>query len=229
MARFSIRKRLFWAIRKFVIGQSHELSDQELGYIVSIGELYRMIENVPGHIIEIGVASGRNAVLFGNLIKLFDDGARRQYLGFDTFDGYVERDMELDSGLKTDAWTDRACSLAAVSARIMSAGLEDVVDLFEGDAAETVPKVLKEERGKKFKADSIKVALLYIDCNAYEPAVAAMRAARRYMSSGAIIAIDEKLMGGEMKALQDFAIEQGLTVTTPVGKTFPTAMIRLES
>ncbi|MDA8554979.1 class I SAM-dependent methyltransferase [Luminiphilus sp.] len=183
---------------------------------------------MPGHIMEIGVASGRNAVLFGNLIKLFDDGARRQYLGFDTFDGYVERDMKLDSGLKTDAWTDRACSYASVSARIMSAGLEDVVDLFEGDATETVRHVLKELRGKKFKPDSCRVALLYIDCNAYEPAIATMRAAKKYMSPGAIIAIDEKLMGGEMRALQDFAAEQGLTVTKPVDRTFPTAMIRVE-
>jgi zona occludens toxin (predicted ATPase) len=111
----------------------------------------------------------------------------------------------------------------------MSAGLENVVELFKGDATETVPKVLKEQQGKKFKPDSCKIALLYIDCNAYEPALAAMRAAKEYMPVGAIIAIDEKLMGGETKALHAFAEEEGLVVTAPRDRTFPTAMIRVNS
>jgi len=228
MARLSIRKRAFWALRKFVIGQSYELSDHELGYILSIAELYRMIEKVPGHIIEVGVASGRNTVLFGKLIQLFNDHARRQYLGFDTFDGYVERDIRQNLDLKADAWTDQSCSYDKVNERVISAGLEDVVELFKGDAAETVLQVLKGQRGKKFKSDSSTIALIYIDCNAYEPALAAMRAAKKYMSNGAIIAIDEKLMGGEMKALQDFANEEGLVVSVPIGRTFPTAMIKIE-
>ena len=39
----------------------------------TIERTYRLIENVPGHIVEVGVARGRNAVIFGHLIRLTGD------------------------------------------------------------------------------------------------------------------------------------------------------------
>ena len=52
---------------------------------------YLKIKNIPGHIAEIGVADGRNAILFGRLIKIHNDQSVRQYIGFDTFDGFTQK------------------------------------------------------------------------------------------------------------------------------------------
>ena len=35
----------------------------ELSYLYSIFNLYKTVENVPGHIVELGVGAGRNSIL----------------------------------------------------------------------------------------------------------------------------------------------------------------------
>ena len=45
------------------------LETLEISYLFSIFSLYKKIEDVPGHIIELGVGAGRNSILLGNLLK----------------------------------------------------------------------------------------------------------------------------------------------------------------
>ena len=60
----------------------------ELSYLFGIFNLFKEIEKCPGHIIELGVGAGRNAILFGNLLKT---------TGQDGFARYFVRDEDLDS------------------------------------------------------------------------------------------------------------------------------------
>ena len=57
-----------------------------------------------------------------------------------------------------------------------------------------------------------KFSLLYIDCNAYRPALSSMENFLPFLSPGAVIAIDEKRQGSETRALYDFAESSGLQV-----------------
>lgn len=65
-----------------------------------------MLSKIPGHIAEIGVADGRNAIYFAKLIKLHGDESVRQYLGFDSFDGFLPRDLEKNPHLSKDEWKE---------------------------------------------------------------------------------------------------------------------------
>ena len=47
----------------------NNLDDKELIYNCWISGIFQESMKVPGHIIEIGVASGRNSLLFGSLLK----------------------------------------------------------------------------------------------------------------------------------------------------------------
>ena len=61
---------------KFIIRSSgtnardRYLEDLELSYLYSIFNLFNKVENIPGHIVELGVGAGRNAILFGKLLAI---------------------------------------------------------------------------------------------------------------------------------------------------------------
>jgi hypothetical protein len=182
----------------------------EFRYILWINHAFQKIREVPGHIVEVGVARGRNAILFGNLLKLYSEDDVRNYFGFDTFSGYSEADYERDPHLPRGAWTD--LSFGFVSRRLVSAKVDHCCFLYEGDVRETAPRFLNETTHKRFTPGNFRCALLYIDCNAHAPALAAMRLFRPFMAPGGIVCIDEKRQGGETRALIEFCREAGLSV-----------------
>ena len=59
--------------------------------------------------------------------------------------------------------------------------------------------------GKKFQKGKAKFALVYIDCNAYFPAINSMESFLPHIVPGGFIVIDEKLQGSETEAILDFA------------------------
>ncbi|MDC0863395.1 macrocin O-methyltransferase [Candidatus Pelagibacter sp.] len=191
------------AKRILLIESGNLIDDYNLEYLLWISNIYSKIKNIPGHIAEIGVADGRNTILFGRLIKLHRDQSVRQYIGFDTFDGFTDRDLARDAHLDKVNWKDN--SRKRVLKRCFDNDVEDLVEIFEGDASKLVPHILKNHIGKKFQKGKAKFALLYIDCNAYIPAIDSMESFLPYMIPGGFIVIDEKNQGGETEAVIEFA------------------------
>ena len=54
--------------------------------------------------------------------------------------------------------------------------------------------------------------MVYVDCNAYEPAISALENLKNNLMPGAIICIDEKRDGGESRALKEFADKNDLCI-----------------
>ena len=71
----------------------------ELSYLYNMFNIFRDIENCPGHIIELGVGAGRNAILLGNLLKTTGQNGSSRYFGFDSFKSYTDRDLQIEKGL----------------------------------------------------------------------------------------------------------------------------------
>ena len=184
------------------------IEDNDLEYLLWISNLYLKIKHIPGHIAEIGIADGRNTILFGRLIKLHNDQSVRQYIGFDTFDGFTSKDISRDTHLDKARWKNN--TREKVLERCKYNNISELVEVFKGDAIETVPKVLKNHKGKKFQIGKAKFALLYIDCNAYLPAIESMENFLPHMVPGGFIVIDEKLQGSETEAILNFAKKHGL-------------------
>lgn len=185
------------------------IDDASLEYYIWIVRLFDQIEKTPGHIAEIGVASGNNSLLFGKLIKIYGQKSIRMYFGFDTFDGFNSRDLNENKHLSKEHWKNSKMSFKSVSKRLAHNHLQENCKLIQGDASKTVPEFLANYTCKNFQAGYSKFALLYIDCNAYTPAYSSMEAFLPYMSKGAIICIDEKVQGSETKALLDFSKKHG--------------------
>ena len=185
------------------------LYEEEFTYILHLYELYKLTQKIPGHIVEIGVGNGRNSIIFGQLIKKFGDNSTKKYHGIDTFDGYVEKDLVKQKYLDKNAWKDIDINL--VNERLKSLGLSDICQLYKLNAYEIKEKFINQG-GFQFQPDSLLVSLLYVDCNSYGAAKHTIDSLMPYMSKGSVIAIDEKRLGGETKALKEIANEYNLTL-----------------
>lgn len=194
-----IRKNSFYYDDKY-------LDSKEFRYILWLDRIYSKINRVPGHIVELGVAKGRNSLIFGNLIQMNGDAEVRRYFGFDTFTGYTKESMEVSSWLSPSAWKDT--SYYYVNKRIRNAGFSNICSFIEGDLKKTLPNFI-EKGAPGFSSGSLRIALLYIDCNAYDAAMAGMEVLKDYMAPGGVICIDEKQQGGETKALIEFCKKHG--------------------
>jgi len=188
------------------------LDDNEFMYLLYLYDLYKKIQNIPGHIIEVGVASGRNSIIFGKLIKLHSDQTVRKYFGFDTFEGYTDSAIREDENLKknNDRW--KKFSKRFVENRLKEKNLNEICKIFEGDIEKTFSPFIHSEKHDFFNPKNLKVSLLYIDCNSYKTAKASMELFKPYMMPGSIIAIDEKRQGGEHEAIILFAKQNNLNV-----------------
>lgn len=190
------------------------LDQSEFRYILWLDRIFQKIQRVPGHIVEIGVARGRNSVILGHLIKMNGEDNIRNYYGFDTFEGYTEEDLRKSPHLSSDEWKETTVDF--VQERIRLQGLSNTCYIFKGDIKE-VAQSFVNSRQARFNPGKIKIALLYIDCNAYLPAKFSMDFFKDYMSPGSIICIDEKLQGGETEALMEFCSENGLVAEKDPG------------
>ncbi len=203
-------------IKKFLeLQPAKDIKDHDLEYLLWICNLYLQIDSIPGHIAEVGVAGGRNAVLFARLIQIHGDSSVREYIGFDTFDGYNNKDLKRDKHLLDGNERWKVFSKKEVLDRCAANGVENEVEIFEGDAELIVPEILHKHKGKKFQPGKARFALVYIDCNAYRPAIKSMEAFLPHMSPGSIFAVDEKLQGGESEAMLEFAKSNDFSVEKP--------------
>lgn len=100
------------------------LDENQPEYVVWIVRLFEQIEEVPGHLAEIGVASGNNTILFGKLIKLYGQSTVRRYFGFDTFEGFNDRDLSENENSSGNLWRSHQHSFKSVEKRIQVNGLE---------------------------------------------------------------------------------------------------------
>ena len=166
------------------------------------------IREVPGDIVELGVWTGLNSCQFMWQIP------EKRYVGFDTFNGYTEEDIETSpnkEGLlaNNERWNHSKKETVEMLQNFKDSHSLGEYEIIEGDLKQTLPKYIEEGKMRE-------VAMLYVDCNAYLPAIRGIEAVYPIMSKGAIICIDEHQAGGETKAILEAADKYGLEVIDPV-------------
>lgn len=188
--------------------EGDEFFTQEMmRYLLRMDHLYRLVDDVPGHIVEFGVGPGTNAVLFGNLMHIYSDDYVRHYYGFDTFDGYPEEDLENSPHLNSDAWTN--IQIDTVRNTLDAYDVNDVTTLIKGDLKTEFPAFVETEMHKRKSPGTFVISLLYVDCNSYDATKTGIEAALEYMAPGGLIACDQLRQGGEISALKEVCTEHG--------------------
>jgi len=180
----------------------------------NINSLLNRIQNINGDIIELGVHKGNNTFIIGHFLQ--ESNSEKQYIGFDTFDGHCEEDLVgANEGVLRNQRSKRwNISKTLVADTITKKGLEDYCQIVVGDIKKTIHQYL-DTVGKAHK-----ISMMYIDCNAYLPAIEALRACGKYLSKGALVVVDEHTIGGETQAFKEFCDEVVMDVQS-TGWLFP--------
>jgi predicted O-methyltransferase YrrM len=173
--------------------------------------LYVLIEKMPVNtsIIELGVASGTNTFLMGEIIR---NRNNCNYYGFDTFCGYTQEDVdeERDPNVKVGLLENESSGRWNVNhleilAQLERKSLQDQCTLVVGDIKKTVPQFIEDH-------PNLNIGMVYIDCNAYLPAITALRSIENNLVNGSLIVVDEHRVGGEHRAFFEFMGEDVETV-----------------
>jgi len=187
------------------------ISKNQVDYVTGLNNLFLLSRDVPGHILELGTGKGRNGVIFGSLIKTYRQEQYKNFFGFDSFSGYPDDVLEKNQDFSSTAHVDN--SLESVQSYFIKNRIDDVAYLIQGNINTTLPSFVKSD-SYKFRSGMLLVSLLYIDCNDYETALSSLKTLQPFLSNGCVIAVDECTMGGETKALLEFANNNNLDVKT---------------
>ena len=161
--------------------------------ILYIHELYQLIRDVPGVIIEFGVWWGQNLALYENLRAIYEPfNAERRIIGFDTFEGYTElSDQDKRSAVITPGGHSVGVGYEAHLEEMLDYHERENVlyhqrkfSLIKGDVTRTFGEYLTEH------PETI-VSLAYFDMALYEPTKFCLEAIRPHLVPGSVLAMDE--------------------------------------
>lgn len=160
--------------------------------ILFLNEMYRMIKNQPGIIVEFGSWWGQNLIVFENLRAIYEPWEQRRVIGFDTFEGYKSiSDKDIRSNTikeggyaVSEGYADYLRKLIDWHEKNSVSSNVNRVQLVQGNILETVPKFFKENKG-------IVIALAYFDLALYEPSKIAFEAIRPHLLPESVIMLDE--------------------------------------
>ena len=187
--------------------------------------LFLEVQNLPGHVVDAGVFKGVSTLLFAHLIKTYSPNGRRKVIGFDTFGATFDGAQEFESGRAAEFMKHHEEGMKSkLEAVIAAQGLSDYCELVAGDIVETLPIYISENRG-------MRISLLHLDLDVFEPTLAVLRAAWESMIPGGLIVLDEYGIEGwgESEAVDLFFKERGIKpiIEGVPDSATPTAVIRV--
>lgn len=157
-------------------------------------ELFNKILNYHGSVVECGVHRGNGLLTWAHLSNILEPVNHiRKVVGFDTFSGFPSVSTEDASNHNTNTSigtfnsNDNLEHLQRVIKNFDSIrflGHIDKVELVKGDACETIPNYIINNK-------HFLVSLLYLDFDIYEPTLSALENFIPRMHKGSIIAFDQ--------------------------------------
>ena len=164
-------------------------------------ELFKMIKDLPGAIVECGIFKGASFVRFAAFRDLFGNPFSHKLIGFDTFGKYPETCYKKDKIHRQNfvkAAGEQSISKEQLLKVLKKKGIDKNIELIEGNIVKTVPEYLR-------KNPYLKISLLNLDTDIYEPAVTILKYFwDRIVRGGVLILDDYGTFPGETKAVDDF-------------------------
>jgi len=173
-------------------------------------EVFLKVKDLPGDIVECGVYKGSSLLTFARFLETFCTGDRtRKVLGFDHFRGLADRSEKdgLDArvGNTAEGWNPAAFRDTLFA--LMDAFNADSfvpqrprIELVDGDVCKTAGAYAAEHSG-------MRISLLHLDMDLYEPTLAALEAFWPRILTGGVVLFDEYAIRewpGESEAVETF-------------------------
>jgi hypothetical protein len=164
-------------------------------------EYFKMVKDVPGAIVDCGVFKGTSLVRFAGFRDLTGHSSSHKIIGFDTFDNFPETEFAEDKKYR-DRFISNAggssISIEQLETVLENKGIHENIELIAGDINETVPKYVEDH-------PNLKIALLNLDTDIYEPAVTILEYLYPKLVRGGVLLLDDYgEFPGETKAVDDY-------------------------
>jgi len=170
-----------------------------LGKLLAHYELYKRIVGLPGHVVECGVFKGASLVQLAVFRRLLETDDSRKIIGFDAFGPFPGTHSGADA-----AFVEQFERTAGVGLAVEV--LQDVlhrkqianVRLIAGDILETVPRFALDH-------PELKIALLHVDVDVYEPTRVVLEQFYDRVVPGGIVMLDDYgTVAGATRAVDEF-------------------------
>ena len=189
--------------KEFMYENGFYLTSQpyRIGNLLAHYEMYQMITNFPGGVLELGVFKGASLIQWATFRELLENENSRKIIGFDTFGEFPDvRAVEGDKKFVKD-WNETfQGEFLSEDELLKSLKLKNFknIELVKGDICKTLPDYLK-------KNAQMKLALLHIDTDVYEPGRIGLELLYdRVIPGGLIVFDDYGVVEGETRAVDEF-------------------------
>ena len=175
--------------------------------LISHYEIYKSILPVPGDILEFGVYKAASLIRWASFRETLENAHVRKIIGFDSFGKFpISNDAskeDIDFVEKFSTAGGDGLSLQTTEALMRQKSFENV-ELIEGDVTSTLPDYLA-------KNQHLKISLLHMDLDVYDPTIFVMNQLWDRISPGGLIVIDDyNLVEGATKAVDEFLEQKKL-------------------
>lgn len=172
-------------------------------------ELYREITALPGAVIELGVYKGASFMRFASFRDVLETTHSRPLIGFDAF-GRFPREGVLGAADRSfidhfESTGGEGIARADLEALLLAKGFANT-ELVEGNLFDTLPEFLAAH-------PALKVALLHLDVDVYEPTAFALTQLLPRMVRGGLVVFDDYgLVEGATRAADEACDRLGVTM-----------------
>jgi len=168
-------------------------------------ELYKSIVNLPGHIVECGIFKGASLIRFCTFREILESPYSRKVIGFDAFGKFPEQENVNDQ-LYVDRFESSSgdgISVDELKEVFTHKGFKNY-ELIQGDITDTIPDFISNH-------PELKIALLHIDVDVYNPTVVILNHLfHRVVSGGLVVFDDFGTVAGETKAVDEFFSKENI-------------------
>lgn len=175
------------------------VSVDRLQKILTRYELLKMIEDVPGDIVECGVFKGTGFYTLAKLSHILMPHSGRRIVGFDLFGTSIGNKLKKKSDQSILKWHEDG----TVGREEIVKNLADMqirnVELVAGDVVRTTKEYVQKNLG-------FRIALLYLDVDNFEGTMAILKNFFPLVAPGGLIVFDDygQRGNGEADAVHDF-------------------------
>lgn len=180
-------------------------------------EIFKLAMDRPGHIVELGVYKGESFFNWARFVEIFNMGEREtRVIGFDNFQGFAnlnEKDKTQKNQSEQGALAvkeggfnpgDRAYGRIKKLMEIFEADhfvpQKPRLEIINGNIEQTVPEYVAKNPG-------LRISLLHLDCDVYEPTLVALKHLYPLVVSGGVVVLDEygqEKFAGESAAFDEY-------------------------
>ena len=196
-------------------------------------ELWRMTSEIPGDIVELGVYRGASLMSWANFLEIRSMGDRaKQVIGFDNWSGFNDFDEKdgapdekfdkVVGGYDGGAFREILLDAIKIFDEDRFIPYKPRIILVDGDIEKTVPEFIEKNPG-------LRVSLLHIDCDMYQPTKVALEALWPRLVKGGVIVLDDygiRPWEGESAAVDEYFESLQVEIKRFEWSHFPGAYIR---